>query len=298
MSRGLVALAVTLAAVGTASAEPLTVGVFAPSTPFAGTAARLEFAKAVAVHVGGPDAVGRVYGRSADFASAAARGEIQLAVVDATYLATASLAHTPLAVAVADGDASVGWQLIARTGITTILELRGRTVLAPVGDGQHTAFVDHALLGGELAPGFWRVEPSPDAASAVAAVGLGKADAAVAPLGLALPGGVVVVAALPSVSRPIAIALKAAPPEVVAAARARLPSFSASGPINGFRAAGGDAYRGLARRLRRIVRQAPLIVPNLRLAVDALLDGRRFAIATAPVTDFFRRDRAPARARE
>jgi hypothetical protein len=111
-------------------------------------------------------------------------------VVDATYLATASLAHTPLAVAVADGDASVGWQLIARTGIATILELRGRTVLAPVGDGQHTAFVDHALLGGELPPGFWRVEPSPDAASAVAAVGLGKADAAVAPLGLALPGGV------------------------------------------------------------------------------------------------------------
>jgi hypothetical protein len=50
--------------------------------------------------------------------------------------------------------------------------------------------------------------------------------------------------------------------------------------------------------LRRIVRQAPLIVPNLRLAVDALLDGRRFAITTAPVTDFFRRDRAAARARE
>lgn len=283
-------LALTIAALvalgAAAAAEPVTVGVYTPSTPFAGTAARLEFARAVAAHVGGADAVGRVYARASDFAAAAARGEIDLAVVDAAYLASTGLAHTPLAVAVADGEAAVGWQLVARAGVRDVLALRGKTVLAPVDAPQ--AFVDNALLGGELPVGFWQATASPDAVSAVAAVGLGKADAAVAPVGVALPAGVAVVARLPAVSRPVAVALRQAPADVVAAARARLPGFSAAGPITGFRTSGVDGYRALARRLKRVVRQAPLLVPNLRLAFDDLLVGRRFTIPTPPVADYFR----------
>lgn len=262
------------------------VGVFAPSTPFDGTAARLDFANKLAAHLGGSGAVGRVYGKASDLSAALAKGEIQLAVVDAEFLATTSAGHTALAVAVRDGSTEAAWQLVARSA-ATILELRGKTVLAPVTDGRHAAFVDNALLGGELAAGFWKVEASPDALSAVAAVGLGKADAAVVPVGVALPGGVTRVATLPAVSWPVLIAAKDAPAAVVAAARDRAGSFGGSGAISGFRVGGLDGYRALGRRMKRVVRQAPMLVPNLRLAVGELLEGRAFSVTRPSLSSYF-----------
>jgi len=279
--------AVVLALAGAAAAAPVTVGVYAPSTPFDGTAARLEFANKLAAHLAGADGVGRVYGKASDFAAALAKGDVQLAVVDAEYLATTGAPHTALAVAVRDGDTAAPWQLVARGAPAGILALRGKTVLAPITDGRHAAFVDNALLGGELAAGFWKIEPSPDALSAVAAVGLGKADAAVVPSGVALPAGVARVATLPSVSWPVLIAAKDAPAAVVAAARDRAGSFGGSGAIGGFRASNVDAYKGLARRMKKALRQAPLIVPNLRITVGELVTGRTFQIAPPPMAGYF-----------
>lgn len=279
--------AVVLALAGAAAAEPVTVGVYAPSTPFDGTAARLEFANKLAAHLAGADGVGRVYGKASDFAAALAKGDVQLAVVDAEYLATTGAPHTALAVAVRDGDTAAPWQLVARGAPAGILALRGKTVLAPITDGRHAAFVDNALLGGELAAGFWKVEASPDALSAVAAVGLGKADAAVVPVGVALPSGVTRVATLPSVSWPVLIAAKDAPTAVVTAARERAGSFGGSGAISGFRASGIDGYRALGRRMKRIVRQAPMLVPNLRLAVGELLEGRAFTVTRPALSSYF-----------
>lgn len=281
---GLIA-AMTVIAAPRAQAQ-VTVGVFAPSTPFDGTAARLDFANKLAAHLGGSGAVGRVYGKASDFTAALSKGEIQLAVVDAEFLATTGVAHTALAVAVRDGSTDAAWQLVARSA-GTILELRGKTVLTPVTDGRHAAFVDNALLGGELAAGFWKVEASPDALSAVAAVGLGKADAAVVPVGVALPSGVTRVATLPSVSWPVLIAAKDAPTAVVTAARERAGSFGGSGAISGFRASGIDGYRALGRRMKRIVRQAPMLVPNLRLAVGELLEGRAFTVTRPALSSYF-----------
>lgn len=287
MRPALILLAVALAA--PAAADPVTVGVYAPSTPFEGTAARLEFANKLAVHLAGPDAVGRVYGKASDFGAALTRGEVQLAVVDAEFLATTAAAHTALAVAVRDGDTAAAWQLVARAPAASILDLRGKTVVAPVTDGRHGAFVDNALLGGELASGFWKVEASPDALSAVAAVGLGKADAAVVPVGVALPAGVARVAVLPTVSWPVLIAAKDAPAAVVAAARDRAASFGGAGAIAGFRTSGVDAYRGLARRMKKQVRQAPLVVPTLRVTVGELIPDRGLTVTPPPLLDYARR---------
>lgn len=281
--------ALLVALAGVAAAEPVTVGVYAPATPFDGTAARLDFANKLAAHLAGADGVGRVYGKASDFAAALAKGDVQLAVVDAAFLATTSAPHTALAVAVRDGDTAAPWQLVARGAPATILELRGKTVLVPITDGRHAAFVDNALLGGELAAGFWKIEPSPDALSAVAAVGLGKADAAVVPSGVALPGGVTRVATLPSVSWPVLIAAKDAPAAVVAAARDRAGSFAGGGAIGGFRTSGVDAYKGLARRMKKVLRQAPLIVPNLRITVGELVTGRTFRVEPPPLTGYFTR---------
>ncbi len=267
-----------------AAADPVVVGVFVPSTPFEGTAARLEFANQLAAHLAGADGVGRVYGKASDLAAALGKGEIQLAVVDASFLAASGLAHTDLAVAVRDGDTTVAWQLVARAPATSVLDLRGKTVVAPV--SAPADFVDNAMLGGELPAAFFKVEASPDVVSAVAAVELGKADAAVVPGGVALPGGVTRIAVLPAVSWPVLIAARTAPADVVARARERAPGFAGSGAITGFRAAGADGYLGLARRLHRAVRQAVLVVPNLRITVGDLIVGRSFAIPRPPLTSY------------
>ena len=73
------AIAVLCATASVAAADGLRVGLFAPSTPFEGTGARLEFATKLAKHIGGDDAVGRVYGKASDFASALRKGDIDLA---------------------------------------------------------------------------------------------------------------------------------------------------------------------------------------------------------------------------
>ncbi|MEZ4402433.1 MAG: hypothetical protein R3B06_20580 [Kofleriaceae bacterium] len=282
-------LMIVAALVGLASpavAEPVTVGVYAPTVPFEGTAARLAFATTLARHLAGPDAVGRVYGRASDFSAALVGGDIQLAVVDVAFLATTKIPHTTLAVAVRAGATAAPWQLVVRAPAPPLATLRGKTVVAPITDGQHRAFVDHALFGGELAPDFWHVEASPDTLSAVAAVVLGKADAAVVPVGLALPGDLAAVTDLPSVSWPILIAARSAPAEVVTQARAQAPRFAGAAAITGFRPADAEVEQALARRLRRPLRLPPLVVPALRITVGELLVGRRFDIARPAVTSY------------
>ncbi len=272
------AIAALVAMTSAAAADGVRVGLFAPSTPFEGTGARLEFATKLARHIGGDDAVGRVYGKASDFAAALRKGDIDLAVVDATYLAASGGSYAVLAVAVRGGDTRTTWDLVARGTVDSVLELRGKTVLVPSVGGRESAFVGEALLGGELPADFWKVDVSPDVLSAIAALGLGKADAAVVPSGLSLPAGTNRVVTLPAVSWPVLVASPKASAAVQALAAERAPSFGGSGAISGFRSGTTDAYRSLARRFGRPQRRGPMIVPNLRIAVGDLLEGRTFTI--------------------
>jgi ABC-type amino acid transport substrate-binding protein len=272
------ALAALVAGAAPATAEPLRVGVFAPATPFDGTGARLEFATRLARHIGGDDAVGRVYGKAGDFASALKKGDIDLAVVDASYLAAAGGSYAVLAVAVRGGDTRTTWDVVARGTIDRVLDLKGKTVLVPSVGGRETAFVLEALLGGELPADFFEVESSPDVLSAIAALGLGKAEAAVVPSGLSLPAGTNRVVSLPAVSWPLLIASPRASADAQARAAERAPTFGGSGPISGFRAATADAYKSLARRFGRTQRRGPMVLPNLRMTVGELIEGRAFSI--------------------
>src|SRR5688572_1781566 len=57
----------------TATADTVTLGLFAPSAPFPSTAARVELASKLAEHLGialGGAGTGRVYARAGDFAGA------------------------------------------------------------------------------------------------------------------------------------------------------------------------------------------------------------------------------------
>ena len=176
---GLVAIAILFAST-VARAETVTVGLFAPSAPFPSTAARVELANKLGDHLGkalGSSGSGRNYARAGDYSSAVKKGDITIAVVDASYLAVAGGNYTVLAGAVRNGDTSPAWQLVAR-GTDSISALRGKRVLVPSLGGRESDFVINVLFGGDVAKDYFgKIEAAPDTASTLAALGLGKAVA-------------------------------------------------------------------------------------------------------------------------
>ncbi len=275
----------------TARADTITLGLFAPTAPFPSTAERVAVASKLGDELGkalGGTGVGKVYARAADFAAAAKHGELQLALVDASYLAVAGGAlgsYTVLGEATRGGDAR-GWQLVAR-GASKIGALRGKRVLVPGIGGRETDFVLDVLLAGEVARDFFaKIEPAPDTASVLAALGLGKADAAVVPGGVELPAGTAAIVQLPVVAGPVLIAFGS----VSAAQRSALVSamheFHGDATVGGFRDASADAVRAIASRLAPPVKRGPLAVPAIRLLVGDLVEGRTFAIERTPAAAF------------
>ncbi len=284
------ALVLVCVAAAAARAEPVTVGVFAPSAPFPSTAARVELATRLGEHIGRalgatPGGIGRAYARAGDFAAAVRKGEVTVALVDATYLAGTG-GYVVIASAVRGGDTAQAWQVIARAGTRTLAELRGKRVLVPSNGGREADLVLNALLGGAERDLFGQIEAAPDTASAVAALGLGKADAAIVPAGVELPAGTAPIAALPALPAPVLVAYGAVP----AARRAQLAraaaSFQGDATIAALREGGGDAVRALARRFAPPVKRGPWLVPAVRLVAGDLLEGRALAIERAPASAF------------
>jgi ABC-type amino acid transport substrate-binding protein len=288
--RGLLAglvVAIALLAPRGARAQELRVGLYAPSAPFAGTSARLDFVTRLARHLGaatGRTGRGKVYARAADFAGAVRAGQLDVAVVDPAYLAVSGAAHPVLATATRRGAAETAWQLVSRGGEGSILELRGKKLLCAAIGGREADFVYDALLGGELPRGFFaEVSGAPDVLSALAALGLGRADVAVVPAGVELPAGVRPVADLPPVSGPVLVAIGASAEDrrKLAAAATR---FAGGEVLDGF-TAGGEPGRTLGHRSAKRVRRGPMVIPTLRVAVDELVARRRPTIAPVDVRE-------------
>jgi len=286
VKRLLVALIVLACA--SARADTVTVGIYAPSAPFPSTTARLELANKLGDAIGkalGGSANGKVFARAADFQSAVKKGDVQVALVDASYLANAGGGYSVLAAAVRGGDTQHRWQLVARND-EKFADLKGKRVLVPASGGRETEFVLNVLLGGEVARDYFgKIEAAPDTASTLAALGLGKADAAVVPAGVELPGNVVTVLALPPVSGPVLVAYGLTPAQRTAIAGA-LGSFEGDATVAGFRPAAGDVVAAVARRYTVPVKRGPLAVPSVRLLVGDLVEGRTFSIERTPVTSF------------
>jgi len=285
----LAALLATVATTSVAGADNITIGLYAPSEPFLSTAARVDLAKKLGDHLGaalGGTGVGRVFARAGDFSSAVKKGEVTVALVDATFLASAGGGYTVIAAATRSGDATHGWQLVAR-GAEKISQLKGKRVLVPSVGGRESDFVLNVLLGGEVGKDFFgKIEAAPDTASTLAALGLGKADAAVVPASVELPAGVITILALPQLSGPVLVAygaVTAAQKQALAAAAA---SFKGDGTIGGFKPADGDAVRSIARRFSIPVKRGPHAVPAVRVVVGDLVEGRTFSIERTPATAF------------
>ena len=276
-------------AVGSAAyAEPpVTLGVFAPSAPFASTAERVELANRLGAELGralSAPGTGRVYARAADFAAAVKKGEVTVALVDPAYLTGAAGNCTVLAVSLAaDDKAERTWQLVEHAG-TKPAELRGKRVLVPSLGGREPEFVMNVLFGGEVGRNFFaKIDPAPDTTSALAALELGKADAAVVPVTGELPAGIAEVLPLPTVSNPVLVVYGAIDHDVVLAAAL---AFKGDATITGFGAADGKTVTELAGRFRPPAKRGPFLVPAVRLILGDLIEGRSFAIERTPATAF------------
>lgn len=280
------AILVLMMLIRVAAADTVTVGLFAPTAPFPSTATRVELATKLGEHFGkalGATGNGKVYARPGDFAGAVKKGEVTIALVDATYLASAGGNYTILASAVRNGETSHGWVLVAR-GAGKINDLKGKRVLVPVVGGREADFVQNVLLGGEVGKDYFaKVEAAPDTASALAALSLGKADGAVVPSGVELPSGTSKVLDLPALAGPVLVAFGNLAPAKKAVLVEAAGSFKGDATVASLKPADPDAVRAIARRFSPPVKRGPLAVPAVRVLVGDLVEGRTFAIErTAP----------------
>jgi hypothetical protein len=252
------------------------VGLFAPSAPFDGPVARLDFVSALAGQLG-KQYTGRAYAKATDFIAAVRRNEIRFAVVDAPFVAAMGVPYTVLATCERSGATSVSWELVTSTNAKNAFELRGKTVAAPAVGAREDAFVTQVLFEGELPKEhFGKILYLPDALSALAAVEHGRAEAAVIPGGLPLPAGVHKLSTLTTIGWPVLVALgPGSDNEAVAAAAL---GFHPPQVFDRLVRASAEAVRALAERFGHAERRGPLAVPNLRLTAAGLLGNHTFAI--------------------
>lgn len=274
---------------GVAHADNVTVGVFTPSAIFPSTTARVDLASRLGDHIGkalGGTGTGRVYARAGDFASAVKRGDVQVALVDATYLSSAGGGYTVIGAAVRNGETAHAWQLVAKSG-KTIGDLKGKRLIVPTNGGRESDFVLNVMLAGEVARDhFSKIEAAPDTAAALAALGLGRADVAVLPAGVDLPAGTSTVLTLAAISGPVLVAygtVSAAQRQTLVTA---IGSFKGDSTINGFRGSDGDGVRAIARRYGVAQKRGQFAVPAVRLVVGDLVEGRSFTIERTPAATF------------
>jgi hypothetical protein len=298
----LVVLAILIAPrLAWAQSSTITIGLYAPTAPFESTGDRVSFINALADHLekeaGGAKVTGKVYSSASSFASAAKKGDIQFAVVDAPYAAAIGLPWKILGSAVRDGSSTAAWQVVGGDNVSKLADLKGRRVVVPATGAKESAFVTNVLLDGEVEGSYFtKIVEAADARAAVTMVSVGKADAAFVPAGVDLPSGVHSVKSLGEVGWPMFVALPAADEARTKAFGARVKSFSGSGAFGGF--AGGDAgrYRGLAGSFGRGTKKGPMAVPPpARLTVRDILEGRAFSIPLSNVLDLVEAPGKPAR---
>src|SRR6185437_7875417 len=124
---------------------------------------------------------------------------------------------------------------------------------------------------------FAKIEPATDTASALAALGLGKADAAIVPAGVELPSGASVVLTLPVLSGPVLVVYGNASAQRKQQLAAAASSFRGDATVAAFKPADAEVVRAIAHRFAPVVKRGPLAVPPTRLLVGELVAGRTLA---------------------
>jgi hypothetical protein len=259
-------------------AGPITIAIFAPNAPFEGADARYSYVQRLATHIGsvaGVQAKGQAFARAGDFEAAVKGGKVDFAIVDSVYLA--SRTFKVIATATTGGSTSKRWALFVAAGIPNFIGLQGKRLAYASSSPRDLAFIEHAMLDSEVNVNkfFGSRQGTPDVASAVAAVSLGKADCVVAPVDRGR--GLRKIFDAGSVPNPGFVQVKTALPDAtVAAVSKAVLGFGAGGALDGWRGGGGDAFRGLAGQMGARTRKAAMSEPDvLRLeSQDVLLLGK------------------------
>ena len=266
----IVALAALLASPARA-ADHLTVAIYAPNAPFDSGEARYSFVSRLAQQIQAATGIPtepKAYARASDFEAAAKKGQVDLAVIDAVYVAERGLPYPVMATATAGGEAMARWWLFVAEGAGAggLTELEGKRLAFAATGARDGAFVDNGLLDGELPKLFGGRQPTPDVASAVTAVSLHKADAVFAPeaagkgLKKTFDAGRLPNPALVQVN----LKLDA---EVVDKVKAALGKGGGGAVYDGWKIGAGDAFRALAGRMSGRVRR-PLMAEPPVVALD------------------------------
>ncbi|MEZ4365695.1 MAG: hypothetical protein R2939_05340 [Kofleriaceae bacterium] len=211
---------------------------------------------------------------------------MRLGLVDPVYAASVGGRVTVLAVGTYAGAASRGWALVA-PGAVDVMGLRGQRLLCPDVGGREAALVTDVLFGGDLPRGhFSSIDAAPDTQSALAALELGKAGAAVVPVGVALPAGVRVVLTLPATPGPLLVAYGSLGAREREALTAAATTFVGDAALPGFVRAAGDEPTRLARRFTVPPRRGPLVAPPSRLPLGALVGARALEVERPALRSF------------
>jgi len=261
----------------------ITVGLYAPTAPFIGPSQRLEYVTRLAEHLSkaapGKRVVGRVFASGGAFVSAVNRGDVQFAVVDAPYAAARGLPYRVLASAARRGSSTGSWMLVSKS-VSSLSQLKGKTLAIPRVGARARAFVANVLFEGEIATNYFgKLTKAPDTHSAVTLVGLGRASAAVVPVGVTLSRGVRKLVTLRKVGWPMFVAVRGADAGLVARFRRQVLSHAGGSVLTGFTTATRASYKGLRSSFAGRKHKGPMAVAKpSRLAVSGLLRGRKFRI--------------------
>ncbi|MBI5480911.1 MAG: PhnD/SsuA/transferrin family substrate-binding protein [Deltaproteobacteria bacterium] len=271
-------------------AGPIVIAIYAPNAPFEGADARYSYVQRLAAHIGsvaGVPTKGQAFARAGDFEGAVKKGTVDFAIVDSVYLAARTF--KVIATGTTGGSTAKHWALFVGAGIPNFTALQGKRLAYASSGPRDLAFIEHAMLDSEINVGkfFGAKQGTPDVASAVAAVALGKADCVVAPVDRGK--GLRKIFDAGSVPNPGFVQVKTGLPEaLVASVSKAVLGFGAGGALDGWRGGGGDAFRGLAGRMGARTRKAAMSEPDvLRLeSQDVLLLGKIDA-ALPPLQHYF-----------
>jgi ABC-type amino acid transport substrate-binding protein len=259
-----------LSGMGTAHAakDPLVLAFFAPTAPLQSAAARFAYVEKLAqqLQAAGVPVEGRAFARAADLDAALRRGQVDLAVLDAIYLAERGVNFPVLAVATVGADTSVRWGLYTSAQAASMLDLQGQKLAWAQAGSREPAFLDNVLLDGELqvAQFFELRPPAPDVAAAVSEVVLRRADCVFAPEPATQGKGLRRVYDAGRVPNPALVQVrKDLPRELVALVQRTVVATATLGGLDGWRPSGAEPFQKLRQRftgrggLRRLVLAEP-----------------------------------------
>jgi hypothetical protein len=250
----LFALCLGLALPAPAAAAELTLALYAPTAPLPSAQARFSYVEKLArqLQAAGVQVQGRAFARAVDLESAIKRGAVDLAILDAIYLAERGPSYPVLAVATVGQDTTLRWGLYTAVQKGSMLELGTSKLAWTQVVGREPTFLDQVLLDGELrvAQFFELRPPAPDVAAAVSEVVLRRADCVFAPEPAVAGKGLRRVYDAGRVPNPALVQVNPRlPRDVVQLVQRTVLAAATVGGLDGWKPSGAEPYRQLRARL-------------------------------------------------